>query len=121
MSVGILTILALPLVASADHMDVIEVALTEKCTIQEYVAIKDDFNEQWGKNNGYRAEVVVPIQSQNLVSIFWIGRSANAAAYGAAWDTWRDQLEDSNSVAAKLDERFQRCSDNVSRRGYDVY
>ncbi len=116
-----LVLLLLPLSASADHMDVIQVTLDEDCSLEEYVAIKNDFNETWGKKNGYLAEIVVPIQSDDLQSIFWVGRSADAAAYGKAWDTWRDETANSKSVAGKLQERFDECSDNDSRRGYDVY
>jgi hypothetical protein len=63
----------------------------------------------------------VPIQNDDLVSIFWVGRAANAAAFGAAWDAWRDALDDSGSVAAKLWARIEECSANQSRSGYDVY
>jgi hypothetical protein len=52
--------------------------------------------------------------------MFWVGRSKNAAAYGKAWDTWRDGQADPSSVAAKLWGRFQECSTNLGRRGYDV-
>ncbi len=110
-----------PIGALADHIDVIEVTLNEGCSVAKYVAIKDDFNEQWASNNGYRSEVLMPIQSSNLISLFWVGRSANAAAFGKAWDQWRDDLADPNSVASKLWARFLDCSTNVSRRGYDVY
>ena len=71
--------------------------------------------------NGYLAEIATPIQSQSLGSLFWVGRAANAAAFGQAWDTWRDALNDSKSVAGKLNDRFQDCSENVSRRSYDIY
>ncbi len=117
----IVALLALPLSAGADYMDVIQVTLSDDCSVEEYVQIKNDFNEQWGKNNGYRAEVAVPIQNDDLVSIFWVGRAASAAAFGAAWDAWRDALPDSGSVAAKLWARFQECSTNQSRSGFDVY
>ncbi len=117
----IVALLALPLSAGADYMDVIQVTLSDDCSVEEYVQITNDFNEQWGKNNGYRAEVAVPIQSDDLVSIFWVGRAASAAAFGAAWDAWRGALPNSGSVAAKLWARFQQCSANQSRRGFDVY
>lgn len=110
-----------PVGALADHIDVIEFTLHEDCSMSKYLAIKDDFNEQWGSKNGYRSEVFVPIQSNNLTSLFWVGRSANAAAYGKAWDQWRDDLENPDSVAAKLWARFLECSTNIGRRGYDVY
>jgi len=114
-------LLIAPLGALADHADVIEVTLNEGCDLSTYVAIKDDFNEQWGSKNGYHSEVFVAIQSNNLTSLFWVGRSKNAAAFGKAWDTWRDDLADPDSTASKLWARFLECSTNVGRRGYDLY
>lgn len=111
----------LPLTAAADHMDVIQFELKDGCSWEKYLQIKNDFNEQWGKKNGYQAEVIRPIQSHDLETLYWVGRSASAAAYGKAWDTWRDELTDPDSVAGKLAARFGECSMNVSRRGYDVY
>lgn len=111
----------LPISVLAEHIDVIEFTLNEGCSMSEYLAIKNDFNEQWGAKNGYKSEVLVPIQSNNLVSMYWVGRSENAAAYGKAWDQWRDDLADPDSVASALWARFLVCSTNVGRRGYDVY
>jgi hypothetical protein len=113
-------LLAVPMVASADHLDVIEVELKEGCSLDKYMEIANDFNTQWGSQNGYKAEVLTPIQSHDLTSVFWVGRTKNAAAYGKAWDTWRDGLADPSSVPAKLWGRFQECSTNLGRRGYDV-
>jgi len=110
-----------PISVLADHIDVIEVTLNEGCTVSKYVAIKDDFNEQWAAKNGYHSEVLVPIQSNNLISLYWIGRSENAAGFGKAYDQWRKDLADPDSVASKLWARFLDCSTNVGRRGYDVY
>ena len=110
-----------PVSVLADHIDVIEVQLNEGCTVAEYVAIKDDFNDQWASKYGYQSEVFVPIQSNNLISLYWVGRTANAAAFGNAWDVWSKDLTDPNSIASKLWARFLDCSTNVSRRGYDVY
>lgn len=105
----------------AEYDDVILVKLNDNCSVQDYIKIKDDFNSTWGKDNGYIASVSVPLQATDLVNIFWVGRSENAAAFGKAWDTWRDALLDSSSVPAKLQARFDRCSTNLSRRGFDVY
>ena len=113
--------LLLPLTSFADHLDVIQVELKDGCSMTQYVEIKNDFNEKWGKKYGYKAELIVPIQSDDLKTIYWVGRSASAAAYGKAWDTWRDELVDPNTVAGKLAARFSECNINVSRRGYDVY
>ena len=113
-------LLVLPLNANAEYMDAIEVTINEGCTVAEYVAIKNDFNEQWGKANGYLAEIATPIQSQSLSSVFWVGRAANAAAFGKAWDTWRDALADPKSTASKLSARLTKCSTNVNRSGFDL-
>ncbi len=114
-------LLALPLAAAADHLDVIEVKLNEACSLDTYLAIARDFNTQWAPKHDYRAEVLVPIQSHNLVSLYWIGRSKDAGGFGRAWDAWREDLKNPDSVASKLWARFGKCGQNVSRRGYDVY
>jgi hypothetical protein len=114
-------LLALPMAASADYLDVIEFKLNDGCSFEKYMEIVKDFNTQFGASNGYKAEVLMPIQSQNLVSMYWVGRTKDAAAFGKAWDTWRNALGDPNSVPSKLWARFGACSSNLSRRGYDVY
>ena len=113
--------MALPAVAAADYVDVIEFKLNEGCSLEKYMEIVRDFNSQWGVNNGYKAEVLAPIQSQNLVSMYWLGRTKDAATFGKAWDVWRNALADPNSVPSKLWARFGACETNLSRRGYDTY
>jgi hypothetical protein len=113
-------LLILPVTSMADYLDVIEVKLNEGCTFSSYLAITKDFNE-WGKANGYHAEVLRPVQRANLDTFIWVGRSANAAAFGKAWDTWRDALANADSVPAKLWARFSACSTNIKRSGFDTY
>ena len=114
-------LMLLPFSAMADHMDVIQLELKDGCTVAQYVAIKTEFNDQWGKKNGYQAEILTAIQSHDLTSIYWIGRSAGAQAYGKAWDTWQKEAMVANSVAAKLQAKFAECSVEMSRRGYDIH
>jgi hypothetical protein len=114
-------LLTLPLVASADYLDVIEIKLNEGCSFQQQQQITKDFNEQWAAKYGYRAELLMPVQSPNLTSIFWVGRTKDAASFGKAWDAWRNDQSDPNSMPAKLWARFQACGTNLSRRGYDAY
>lgn len=114
-------LLALPLAATADHLDVIEVKLNADCSVATYLQIARDFNEQWAPKHDYRAEVLTPIQSHNLESLYWIGRSKTTAGFGKAWDAWQADLKNPDSVAAKLWARFGKCGMNVSRRAYDVY
>jgi hypothetical protein len=113
-------LLTLSMPAMADHYDVIEFKLKDGCTLATYLQVVKDFNE-WGKGYGYRAEVANKVHHNDLTTLLWLGRSANAAAFGRAWDTWRDAQADANSAPAKLNARFAACSTNVSRRSYDVY
>lgn len=88
--------------------------------METYVAIKNDFNEQWGRSHGYQAEIASAVQSNDLTAIYWLGHTASAEAFGRAWDTWRSELSNPKSVAAKLNERFEKGVDNTARRGYDL-
>lgn len=114
-------LLSLPIGAYAEHVDVIEFQLKETCSMPTYLAIVADFNEKWGKKNSYQSEILVPIQSNNLTSLFWVGRSANTAAFGKAFDQWVKDTSDPDSLASSLWTRFQECSDNVGRRSYLAY
>ena len=116
-----MVLLALPMAATADHLDVIEVKLNADCSVDTYLQIAKEFNSDWAPKHDYRAEVLVPIQSHNLESLFWVGRSKTTDGFGKAWDAWKSDLKDPNSVAAKLWARFGKCGKNVSRRGYDAY
>ncbi len=114
-------LLALPLGAAADHLDVIDFKLKEGCDFAKFVQIAHDFNTQWGANRGYHAEVAIPLQSNDLESMRWLGRSKDAATFGKAWDAWRTEITDPSTVAGKLAARFGACSVNTGRRGFDVY
>ena len=120
-SLLVFTLLMAPLCASAEYLDAIQGKLKEKCTIQKYAEIKNDFNAQWGTAHGYRAEIANAVQSDDLTSVYWLGHCTSAEAFGKAWDTWRAELSDPKSVASKLNERFEKCVTNEARRGYDLY
>ncbi|HLG52933.1 MAG TPA: hypothetical protein VI339_03380 [Steroidobacteraceae bacterium] len=114
-------LLTLPMAAAADHLDVIEFKLDAGCDFATFMQITKDFNAQWGDRYAYHAEILMPLQSNNLESMYWIGRSKDAASFGKAWDAWRVEAQDPNSVAGKLWVRLQACSTNLARRGYDTY
>ncbi len=111
-------LLLMPMASVADHSDVIEFKLT--CSMDEYMAIVRDFNA-WGKDHGYQTEIAVKHFHPNPGTLIWAGRSANAKAFGKAWDSWRNALADPASVPSRLNARFGKCSETVSRRSYDVY
>ena len=116
-----LAVLMVPLYARAEYLDVIQGKFKEKCTLQKYVEMKNDFNQQWGTGHGYRAEIAGAIQSNDLASVFWLGHCNSAEAFGKAWDSWRNELSDPKSVASKLNERFEKCVTNEARHGYDLF
>lgn len=115
-----IALLALPCASLADHLDVIETKLNQGCSLASYLAVVKDFNE-WGKAHGYKAEILVPLQRANLETIFWVGRSASAEAFGKAWDAWRDAQSNADSVPAKLNARLDACSTSLNRSGMDTY
>jgi len=113
-------VLLLPLSAFGEHMDVIEFELRDGCSFSKYMGIVSDFNK-WGEAYGYHSKIAMPLQNENLTSLYWLGTSANATAFGKAWDAWRDAQGDADSAEAKLNVRFEACSKNLSRHGYDIY
>lgn len=114
-------LLTVSLCANADYIDSIQVQLREDCSLPEYLAIVNDFNK-WGEDYGYRTEIAVPLQSNDLNSMYWMGRTANAQAFGKAWDAWRDAQADEKSAPSKLQARLNECANpNVARSGFDVY
>jgi hypothetical protein len=115
-----LLLLACPLAAAADNLDVIEIKLKDGCDLAKYLTVVKDFNV-WAKDYGYHAEVLSPIQRMNLETIYWVGRSKDAETFGHAWDTWRDAQSDPDSVPAKLWARMSACEININRAGYDTY
>lgn len=58
-------LLALPMAALADHIDVIELKLEDGGTFATELQTEMDFNTRWGDMNGYRAAIAAPIESDN--------------------------------------------------------
>lgn len=114
-----LAMLAFPLIASADYMDVIEFKLKDGCNMAKYMEIVKEFNVV-AAENGYKAEILSPLQHNNLESRVWVGRTKNAESFGKAWDVYRSAQADANSSRGKLGARFAACSTLVARRSYET-
>lgn len=110
----------LPFGVHADFMEVIEVRLKDDCAFADYLQIVQDFNA-WARERGYETEIAAPLHSDDVKSLYWMGRTRDAATFGEAWDAWRAALGDPDSEPAKLSARFGECVTNLSRRSYDVY
>jgi len=111
-------VLVFPMAAQADYFDVIAWKLNAGCTMEKYLQIVQDFRDQWGNARGYKVEILIPAQSQDLGRMFWVGRISSAEAFGKGFDAWVAAQSDPNSAPAKLMARFRECSTSDSRAGY---
>ncbi len=112
----ILAIFCIPAISWADHIDVIPGNLIDGCTAADYIAIVADFNKDWGSKYGYNVEVFVPLQGDDMSTLYWVGRSENAAAFGAAYDAWSANAGNPESTEGKLMARFAECTEPFDRR-----
>jgi hypothetical protein len=117
----LLSVLALPMAAQADYVDVIGSRMTGACSMTKYLQIVKDFNEQWGVPRGYKVEILMPQQSEDVTTFYWVGRISSAEAFGKGLDAWSAAQSDPESLPSKLMARFRECATNVSRAGYRTY
>ena len=113
----LLAVLACPLIAKADYVDVIEFKLKESCTMAKYMDIVKDFNTLY-EPKGYKAEIMSPFYSSNLESFIWVGRSKNLETFGKGANAYGDAAADANSAEGKLAARFRDCTTSIARRSY---
>jgi len=116
-----LLLLAVPAVACADYVDVISAKLKEGCSVATLQLIVKDFNETWAKEGVYKAELLVPMMSQDLGTIYWVGRIKDAEAFGSGLERWVKESSDPNSVAGKLAARLNQCATWGSRGGFTTF
>lgn len=114
----LLFVLAFPMASHADYLDVIAGKLNPGCTMDKYLQIVQDFRDQWANERGYKVEILVPTQSRDLGTFFWVGRISSAEAFGKGLDAWVSAQSDPNSGPAKMMARFRECTTNESRAGY---
>ena len=113
----LLTMLACPLIASADYIDVIEFKLKEGCTMAKYMDIVKDFNTLI-EPKGYKAEIMSPFYSSNLESLIWVGRTKDVESFGKGSNAYGNAATDANTAEGKLAARFRECSTSTARRSY---
>jgi len=113
-----LLLLAVPAVACADYVDVLSAKLKDGCSVATLQLIVKDFNETWAKEGTYKAELLVPMLSQDVHTLYWVGRVKNAEAFGSGLERWRREAMDANSVAGKLNARMNQCVNWGSRGGF---
>ncbi len=103
--------------AKAEMWDVLEITLSEKCTVEKYLKLVDDFNEYY-KDKGYQAEILLPLHTENQAAIFWIGRTKNSEDFGKAYDHWLAGQAQDGSAVDKLSDRFADCGTTTSRSSF---
>ncbi len=113
----LLAMLACPLIAKADYVDVIELKLKEGCTMTKYADIVKDFNTLY-EPKGYKAEIMSPFYSSNLESFIWVGRTKDIETFGKGSNAYGNAAADPNSAEGKLAARFRDCSTSIARRSY---
>jgi hypothetical protein len=113
-----LFVLAFPMAAQADYLDVIGFKMNPGCTMGKYLQIVQDFRDQWANARGYKVEILVPAQSSEVGTYYWVGRISDAEAFGKGLDAWMSAQSDPNSGPAMLMARFRECVTNQSRAGY---
>ena len=113
-------LLLMPMASVADHYDVIEFKLKPTCSMTTYMAIVKEFN-MWAKDHGYQTEIAVKIHQADPGTHIWLGLSANAGAFGKAYDSWTAEVAKAGTVPSGLSKRFGECTELVNRRSYDAY
>jgi hypothetical protein len=78
----------------------------------------NDFNTYY-KDRGYQTEILLPLHSDQVGTLFWVGRSPNAETFGRAYDHWQAEVVKDGSTVSRLSERFGKCTTGVSRFSYE--
>jgi hypothetical protein len=111
-------LLAVPSIALADYVDVLSAKLNAGCSVATFQQIVTDFNATWATEGTYKAELLVPLTSEHLGTLYWVGRIKDAEAFGKGLERWNKEAADPASVAGKLSARMQQCVTFGSRAGF---
>ena len=114
-------LLVVPTVACADYVDVLSGKLKEGCSVATVAQIVKDFNATWAKEGTYKAELLVPMMSQDLGTVYWVGRTKSAEVFGAGLERWMKESTDASSDAGQIRVRMERCVTWGSRGGFTTF
>ena len=113
-----LLLLAAPLGANADYVDVITDKLSPDCTMEKYLINVEEFRGVMkAEGYTYRVEIMAPVTGDDLNVVFWVGRTKDLATFGAEYTKWLAALDKPGSPEAKMNEKLNQCSTNLSRSG----
>lgn len=111
-------LLTVPAVASADYVDVLSAKLKDGCNVATFQQIVADFNATWAKDTEYKAQALVPLMSEDMHTLYWVGRTTNAETFGRGLERWMKEASDPSTVAGKISERMNACVTWVGRAGF---
>jgi|GEM_PF-2974461 len=113
-----LSLLAAPTMASADYLDVITNRLNDGCSMEKYGKVVEEFRDvMTSQGYSYKVEIVVPFIGDQLDAIFWVGRTKDFATFGTESDRWAKALMNRKSPEAKINEKLNACTTNMTRTG----
>ena len=109
--------------AFANYQDVIKMEPTGKCSVDEMVKIKDDFNDVMKKKNyDYRATLWVPTFATEgtLNHVYWVGTAPDLPDFASEFTRYFDEATKGSTPEAGIETAFAKCRLEVSRSGFQV-
>jgi hypothetical protein len=104
--------------ANADYVDVITNEMNPDCTMEQYLETVEEFRGvMTAQGYTYTVEILVPVEGENLSSVYWVGRTADFATFGAEYTKWLAGIAKSGSPEAKMNAKLNKCATNLSRSG----
>ncbi len=117
--VSVLALVSLgPSLALATTQEAFICSLKEGKTIEDLMSVGRQFIKAIADVKGggdYSAQILVPIASQNLDNVIWIGKMPNFAAMAAFNDAYV-----ASAVFKKFDAKFEEVADCQSRSFWQV-
>ncbi len=119
---ALVTVLALaamaPTLAQATTQEAFICSLKEGKTMDDLMSVGSQFKKAIADVKGgrdYKAQILVPIASQNLNTVIWIGHMPNFSAMAAFNDAYV-----ASAVSKKFDPMFEAIADCESRSFWQV-
>jgi hypothetical protein len=112
-----IAIVAAPLTASAQYIDAISTKLVGDCTLEQYLAVVEEFRGvMTSEGYKYTVEIAQPLSGE-LGVLWWVGRTPDLATYGAEYTRWEAAIAKGGTPEAKVSEKLIKCSENQTRQG----
>ena len=120
-----LTILFLSLstLAFSSYKDVVKMKLSDGCSMQDIVELKDNFNNIMKKNGyDYNAEIWMPTfyPEETAGHCYWVGTAPDLADFGPEFTRYFNEVSKGSTPEAKLENDFNKCRTEVSRSGFQA-